>query len=237
MHLVLRKYSEIVAAHAGGRAVKMSAEPAEYAGVTALPVRHGRPFRRLFIPRHFAACIMVTASALALASCGEEEDRRPVASSGASAPEASPPPGAGSTARESAAKGSAARGGPAREWLDVGDDTPPEVFLATRSAPAGASASAEAVAEIAALLSEADAVFDENRRMLANRTLQLERMLGEISLVESPQALLGGFITVGRTVRRVGYSDLCQHYFNLRAAGVSREDALAALTTPERRKP
>lgn len=178
-------------------------------------------------------CLLATAGALALASCGEEEERRPVASSAASAPEAAPPPGVGS------AKGVAARGGPAREWLDVGDDTPPEVFLATRSALAGAPASAEAVAEIATLLSEADAVFDENRRMLANRTLQLERMLGEISVVESPQALLGGFIQVGRAIRRIGYSDLCQHYFNLRAAGVSREDTLAALAAPaaERRNP
>ncbi|WP_296580943.1 hypothetical protein [Xanthobacter sp.] len=233
MRLVLRKYSEIVAVHVGGRVVKMSAEPAEYAGETALPMRHGRASHRLSIARIFAVCVLM-AGALALASCGEEEERRPVASTAASAPEAAPPPGAGGVA-----KASAARGGPAREWLDVGDDTPPEVFLATRSAPAGAPVSVEVVAEIAALLSEADAVFDENRRMLANRTLQLERMLGEISVVETPQALLGGFITVGRAVRRIGYSDLCQHYFNLRAAGASREDALAALAAPaaERRNP
>lgn len=212
----------------------MSAKTAEYVGETALLMRHGRAPRRLSISRLFAVCLLATAAALALASCGEEEERRPVASSAASVPEAAPPPGVGSVA-----KGVATRGGPAREWLDVGDETPPEVFLATRSAPAGAPALAEAVAEIATLLSEADAVFDENRRMLANRTLQLERMLGEISVVESPQALLVGFITVGRAVRRIGYSDLCQHYFNLRAAGASREDALATLAAPsaERRNP
>ncbi|MFG1209195.1 hypothetical protein V5F79_14180 [Xanthobacter flavus] len=233
IRLVLRKYSEIVAVHAGGRVVKMSANSSEYAGETALPMRHGSVSNRLPIARLFAMCLLAAVGALALASCGEEEERRPVASNAASAPEAAPPPGVGS------AKGVAARGGPAREWLDVGDDTPPEVFLATRSAPAGAPASAEAVAEIATLLSEADAVFDENRRMLANRTLQLERMLGETSVVESPQALLGGFIQVGRAIRRIGYSDLCQHYFNLRAAGASREDALAALAAPaaERRNP
>lgn len=234
MPLVLRKYSEIDAAYADGRAIKMSAETADYVGETALPMRLGRASHRLSIARLFAVCLLATAGTLVLASCGEEEERRPVASSAASAPEAAPPPGAGS-----AAKGAGPRGGAAREWLDVGDNTPPEVFLATRSAPAGAPASAEAVAEIATLLSEADAVFDENRRMLANRTLQLERMLGEISVVESPQALLGGFITVGRAVRRIGYSDLCQHYFNLRAAGASREDALATLAAPaaERRNP
>ncbi len=234
MRLVLRKYSEIVAVHAGGWVVKMSAEPAEYAGETALPMRHSRVSHRPPIARLFAMCLLATAGVLALASCGEEEERRPVASSAASAPEVALPPG-----NANSAKGVAPRGGAAREWLDVGDETPPEVFLATRSAPAGAPASAEVVAEIATLLSEADAVFDENRRMLANRTLQLERMLGEISVTESPQALLGGFITVGRAVRRIGYSDLCQHYFNLRAAGASREDALAALAAPaaERRNP
>lgn len=190
------------------------------------------PVGRSTIAWPFAVFLLAVAGALA--SCGEEEERRPVASSVASAPESVPPP-----AGHRGIKSDAGPRGPAREWLDVGDDTPPEVFLAARSAPAGTMASPEAVAQIAALLSEADAVFDENRRMLANRTLQLERMLGEISVAESPQALLQGFIGVGRVVRRIGYSDLCQHYFNLRAAGASREDALAALATPaaDRRKP
>ena len=193
------------------------------------------PVRIAARPR--ALCFAAVLGALALASCGEEDERRPVASSQASAPQETAPQPVGPSAPRSGAP----RGGVAlREWLDMGDDTAPEVFLATRSLPKGAPpASPQAVAEIAALLAEADAVFDENRRMLANRTLQLQRMLGEMSVVETPQALLGGFIRVGRAVGRIGYSDLCQHYFNLRAGGLSRDEALAALATPaaERRKP
>lgn len=186
------------------------------------------------LARPVALCLLAVSAGLALAGCGEEEERRPVASSQASAPEAAPPPGG----KTGFTNGPGLRGPARGEWLDVGDDTPPEAFLAARSAAPGTPASAEDVAELAALLTAADTVFDENRRMLANRTLQLERMLGEISVVESPQSLLEGFITVGRAVRRIGYSDLCQHYFNLRAAGASRQEALAALAAgSERRKP
>ncbi|MBP2148070.1 hypothetical protein [Xanthobacter flavus] len=188
-----------------------------------------------------AICFCAALGALALASCGEEDERRPVASSQAPSSQESTQQAPTQAMSPSGASIASPRGaGAGREWLDVGDATAPEVFLATRSTPKGAPpASPEAVAEIAALLGEADVVFDENRRMLANRTLQLERMLGEISVVETPQALLAGFIAVGRAVGRIGYSDLCQHYFNLRAAGARRAEALAVLATPaaERRKP
>lgn len=189
-----------------------------------------------------AICFCAALGALALASCGEEDERRPVASSQAPTSQASTQhaPTQQAMSPSGASIASPRGAGAGREWLDVGDATAPEVFLATRSTPKGAPpASPEAVAEIAALLGEADVVFDENRRMLANRTLQLERMLGEISVVETPQALLAGFIAVGRAVGRIGYSDLCQHYFNLRAAGAHRAEALAVLATPaaERRKP
>lgn len=169
--------------------------------------------------RAAALCLLAACGVLALASCGEEEERRPSASS---APASGP----------SALQPAPARPAPARDWLEVGDHTPPEVFLATLSSRSGTSPSPEALAELATLLGTADSLFEENRRMVANRTLQLERMLAGLSLVEPPQALLEGFIAVGRSARRVGYGELCQHYFNLRAAGASRQEALAALGAP-----
>ena len=230
MHLVLRKYSESLVRGSAGKAVKSSDLPAKSARWNAWtgPDRW-LPDHGWLTGRARALCIAAALGALALASCGEEDERRPVASSQASAPQEAAKEGVG----PSAARIVTARGAGSREWLDMGDDTAPEVFLATRAMPKGAPpASPQAVAEIAALLAEADAVFDENRRMLANRTLQLKRMLDEMSVDESPQMLLGGFITVGRAVGRIGYSDLCQHYFNLRAGGLSREEAIAALAAP-----
>jgi hypothetical protein len=86
---------------------------------------------------------------------------------------------------------------------------------------------------MAALLKEADTLFDETPRMLANRTAQLQRMLAEKALMEAPQDLLEDFIRLaredGRTRGRFGFGDLCQHYFNLRAAGLGRGAALEAL--------
>lgn len=243
MHLVPRKYSGILAVRGCAWAMKLSARPAESTRGIALAELHRRaPCLGMARAKRRAICFCAALGALALASCGEEDERRPVASSQAPTSQASTQQAPTQQAMSpSGASIASPRGaGAGREWLDVGDATAPEVFLATRSTPKGAPpASPEAVAEIAALLGEADVVFDENRRMLANRTLQLERMLGEISVVETPQALLAGFIAVGRAVGRIGYSDLCQHYFNLRAAGARRAEALAVLATPaaERRKP
>lgn len=241
MSLNLRKYSELFAGFALGSGAKRPACAAGAAGETVSvwgrcaypPGAAGAPpggavGGRLARVRPVVACLLMASGALALGSCSEEEERRPVASTAPST-EASGQPSARQTAEPAPP---AHRDGPSRAWLDLGDATAPEVFLATQSVPPGRSASPEMVAELSALLGTADAMFDENRRMVANRTLQLERMLGDISIQESPQALLQGFIAVGRRARRVGYGELCHHYFNLRASGASRQEALAALGVP-----
>lgn len=76
-------------------------------------------------------------------------------------------------------------------------------------------------------------IFDETPRMLANRTAQLQQMLAGIAIVEAPQEILQGFIPLGRAGGRAGYGELCQHYFNLRTAGLDRPAALQALAAPD----
>ncbi|MFG1348035.1 hypothetical protein [Xanthobacter autotrophicus] len=114
-----------------------------------------------------------------------------------------------------------------RDWLERTDTVPPEVWLAARSVPPADPA------RMAGLLKEADALFDETPRMLANRTAQLQGMLAEKGVAEPPQDLLEDFIRLARedggTRGRFGFGDLCQHYFNLRASGLGRVAALEAL--------
>lgn len=154
---------------------------------------------------------------LLLAACGAEEAPagRPSASS------ISVPEPAGSPERP--------RPGGARDWLEVADSTPPEAWLAAHSHPPADPA------RLAALLKEADVLFDETPRMLANRTAQLEAMLAGLSVKEPADLLLEGFITLGRGRGRAGYGDLCQHYYNLRVSGLDRAAALAALARPRQK--
>ncbi|MFS8036619.1 hypothetical protein ACI7BZ_06560 [Xanthobacter sp. AM11] len=161
---------------------------------------------------------------LLLAGCGEDEApaRRPVATSTTVPRDAAP------------ATTPAAAPVAARDWLELSDKTPPEAWLAAR---AGVPASPALDARLARLLREADTVFDETPRMLANRTAQLQNMLAGIAIAEPPQDILEGFIPLGRAGGRAGYSDLCHHYFNLRASGLDRAAALKALATAAPRAP
>lgn len=128
----------------------------------------------------------------------------------------------------------------AAAWLGLGDGTPPELWLAGRAAGHPVAAEDPQVAILRRLLSDAAPRFNESTRMIANRTAQLEAMLAEKGISESPQSLLAGFLgasAAGAAPR--DYGGLCQHYFNLRATGASRADALDALgfagsPTPEK---
>lgn len=169
--------------------------------------------------RGFGAALVAGLCIPALAGCGEEEApaRRPAATS-VTAPEATP---------------DVLRAPRGRAWLELSDSTPPEVFLAAHSAPPGDAA------RLGVLLKQADGLFDETPRMLANRTAQLQEMLAASGIRESADVLLEGFMDLGRPGGRAGYGDLCQHYYNLRVAGVDRAAALKALAAgaPGRRTP
>lgn len=154
-----------------------------------------------------------------LLGCGEEEApaRVPAASSVATPGSPASPP-APSSAQA------------ARDWLEISDPTPPQVWLAGRSSPPADPAL------LAALLKEADGLFDETPRMLANRTAQLQTMLSALAVNEPPRVLIEGFLDVGRAGGGIGYSDLCQHYYNLRASGLDRTAALGTLADAAARR-
>lgn len=122
-----------------------------------------------------------------------------------------------------------------KTWLQPTDGTPPDLWLASREAGRDLPPDAPAVGDWRRRLADADGRFGETDRMIANRAVQLQAMLGEIGIAESPQEIIAGFSGLTGEGARAGFSDLCQHYYNLRAQGLSREASFAALkadTTP-----
>lgn len=176
------------------------------------PKSQGHQVLRLDVALKAALRLSAGAGLVLLAACGEAE-----------APAGPPSATSTSTAATTPAPGVDDGGETSGPWLSRGDETPPAAWLAARSDPPGDPA------RLAALLGAADARFDETPRMLANRTVQLQAMLAGIAIQETPAALLEGFVHLGTGPAHIGYSDLCQHYFNLRASGLDRTAALATL--------
>jgi len=117
-----------------------------------------------------------------------------------------------------------------KTWLEPMDATSPDRWLASREAGTDLPATAPATLAWRAILSDADTRFDEPPRMIANRAVQLEAMLREIGIDESVRDLLRDLTPMAATGSRRGFSELCQHYFNLRAKGVGRTEALESLS-------
>lgn len=116
-----------------------------------------------------------------------------------------------------------------KTWLQPTDDTDPEVWLASRDAGADVAANAPAAKAWHDVLDAADDRFGETGRMIANRAVQLETMLSEIGIRETAREIIADFSTLAGKGSRAGFSDLCQHYYNLRKQGLDRTAALAAL--------
>jgi hypothetical protein len=124
-----------------------------------------------------------------------------------------------------------------KRWLDVRDPTPPERWLASREARVDLPASSPEVDAFRELISLANRRYEETPRMIANRTVQLEQMLAARGIVESTRLILEGFVALqGENDVRRGFGEVVQQYFNIRAAGMSREQALLSLQRTEPRK-
>ena len=116
-----------------------------------------------------------------------------------------------------------------RNWIDVKDGVSPAVWLASREAGRDVAANDPAADSFRALLQEADVRFSEGPRMIANRAVQVQAMLAERGVTESPREVIEGLVSVGQIGERSGFGETCQHYVNARAANGSRSAALDAL--------
>lgn len=122
------------------------------------------------------------------------------------------------------------------DWLSPTDGTDPARWLAGREAGHPLPADAAAVRDIRESLDRARSAFVEDKRMIANRTVQLGQMLSEIGKPESYRGLIDGLgaIAAVRGRHKSLYGEMCQHYYNTRAQGADHAAALARLEARER---
>lgn len=117
-----------------------------------------------------------------------------------------------------------------RNWIDVKDGISPAVWLASREAGRDVAPNDPAAASFRALLEDADARFTEGPRMIANRAVQVQSMLAERGVQETPRRVIEGLVSIGQIGERAGFGETCQHYVNARASSGSRTAALEALS-------
>ncbi|WP_036292819.1 hypothetical protein [Methylosinus sp. PW1] len=114
------------------------------------------------------------------------------------------------------------------KWLTPIDRVDPAYWLAARKS--GGAAVEGRVARLQAALDIGGAHFLEAPRMLANRAAQLGDMLSEIGAAEDEAQSIESLARVAAaTGSKQTFGDLCQHYFNLRKQGATRDAALADL--------
>lgn len=122
------------------------------------------------------------------------------------------------------------------DWLSPTDGTDPARWLAGREAGHPLPGDAAAVRELRESLDKARSAFVEDKRMIANRTVQLGQMLSEIGKTESYRGLIDGLgaIASARGRHKSLYGEMCQHYYNTRSQGADHATALTRLETRER---
>jgi hypothetical protein len=116
------------------------------------------------------------------------------------------------------------------EWLRITDGIAPEQWLASREAGRELDLYDPAVLDMRHVLERATARFRDMPRMIANRAVQLEGMLGEKRIVErAPRIIVSLSQVPGETRYVESFAALTQQYYNLRMEGLSRGEALEAL--------
>ncbi|HEY8139340.1 MAG TPA: hypothetical protein VIF61_15970 [Methylocystis sp.] len=115
-------------------------------------------------------------------------------------------------------------------WLRANEHVDPAFWLASREAGRELAESDPAVDTIREAMVAARAHFLESHRMLANRTAQIGKMLAEDGRAEDYAGILHELADVAKAAGQTQtYGELCQHYYNLRHKGATREEALSVL--------
>ncbi len=113
-------------------------------------------------------------------------------------------------------------------WLSAIDTRDPLAWLETFDASPEAG-TAERRAERFDLIARLNERYIEDPRMLANRTVQLQTMLGEVGVQEDMHVLLRGFAGRTQGVSAPSFGEIVSFYVTLRAGGASHEEALEQL--------
>ncbi|WP_144083610.1 hypothetical protein [Hyphomicrobium nitrativorans] len=116
------------------------------------------------------------------------------------------------------------------KWLDLGHQITPAQWLVSRREASLRPVDDADVQRVAARLDAAHGVYRESERMIANRSAQLSDMLAPLGIEESAISLLDDLTGIANDAGMTeGFGAVTQHYFNLRSAKLTREDALADL--------
>ncbi len=116
------------------------------------------------------------------------------------------------------------------KWLEVSSPISPAQWLASRGEVKVRDAADPEVQRVALQLAEAHKRYRESERMIANRSVQTSEMLSQIGLSEGAIRVLDDLTSIGSEVGQTeGFGAISQYYFNLRAANVSRNDAISTL--------
>jgi hypothetical protein len=116
------------------------------------------------------------------------------------------------------------------KWLEVSSPISPAQWLASRGESKVRDHSDAEVQRVAMQLVEAHKRYRESERMIANRSVQVSEMLSQIGMNESPVRILDDLTSIGAEVGQTeGFGAISQYYFNLRAASVSRAEAISTL--------
>lgn len=124
----------------------------------------------------------------------------------------------------------AARGGaPSNDWLTIDDVRSPAFWLIERSSGRDFVGDDPRVKVVESALDEAQAVFHENRRMLANRTAQLADVSGEEGEPILPETLLEDLSYPDKKGGKAWFGVRAQAYIVLRQTGSSHAQAIATM--------
>jgi len=131
---------------------------------------------------------------------------------------------------EQSGTSSGTHGAHTAKWLDLSNPLSPAQWLMSRGEAKPRPLHDPEVRRIGVLLVSAHKRYRESERMIANRAVQVSAMLDQIGLAEAPAAILDDLTGIGAEAGQTeGFGAISQYYFNLRAADVSRADALAKL--------
>lgn len=133
-------------------------------------------------------------------------------------------------ARKNARPATAPPGAHEVTWLDVGSPITPAQWLASRGEDKVRPADDADVARLGKKLAAAHVVYRESERMIANRAVQLSDMLASLGIDEDASTVLDELLEVTNGAgMEEGFGAVSQHYYNLRASKVSRDEALTTL--------
>lgn len=116
------------------------------------------------------------------------------------------------------------------DWLAARDDVMPEVWLIAHESKAAEASPSGDLRVVRRSLAEASTKFNDTPRMIANRAVQLEKMLKSEGVEENAIVLINRLNDAIAPGRIESFGAAVEKYYNMRKAGMSGDQALDVLS-------